>query len=63
VTHIEYDGTCTVLASYYQGKRLNSPNDVIISIDGAIWFSDPSYDIDSNYEGIRAESEIGASHL
>jgi len=63
VIRIEYDGSTTVLASHYQGKRLNSPNDVVVSGDGAIWFSDPSYGIDSNYEGIQADSEIGACYL
>lgn len=63
VTRTEHDGTTTVLAETYQGKRFNSPNDVVESSDGAIWFTDPSYGIDSDYEGHQAESEIGACHV
>ncbi len=63
VTRTEHDGTITVLASHYQGKRLNSPNDVVVKSDGSIWFTDPAYGIDSDYEGHKAESEIGACHV
>jgi gluconolactonase len=63
VSRIEHDGTRKVLASHYQGKRLNSPNDVVVKSDGAIWFTDPTYGIDSEYEGFIAESEIGASYV
>ncbi|MFC9252947.1 SMP-30/gluconolactonase/LRE family protein [Amycolatopsis thailandensis] len=63
VTRTEHDGTTTVLADTYQGKKFNSPNDVVESSDGAIWFTDPSYGIDSDYEGHQAESEIGACHV
>ncbi|MEV7551276.1 SMP-30/gluconolactonase/LRE family protein [Amycolatopsis sp. NPDC089917] len=63
VTRTEHDGTTTVLAETYQDKRFNSPNDVVESSDGAIWFTDPSYGIDSDYEGHQAESEIGACHV
>ncbi|EMD27763.1 SMP-30/gluconolactonase/LRE family protein [Amycolatopsis azurea] len=63
VTRTEHDGTTTVLAETYQGKRFNSPNDVVESSDGALWFTDPSYGIDSDYEGHQAESEIGACHV
>jgi gluconolactonase len=52
-----------VIADRYDGKRLNSPNDVVVAADGSIWFTDPSYGIDSDYEGHRAESEIGACHV
>jgi gluconolactonase len=52
-----------VLASEFEGKRFNSPNDVVEHSDGSIWFTDPSYGIDSDYEGYRAESEIGACHV
>ncbi|MEV0269138.1 SMP-30/gluconolactonase/LRE family protein [Hamadaea sp. NPDC050747] len=58
VTRTEHDGTVTVLADRYQGKRLNSPNDVVVHADGSIWFTDPSYGIDSDYEGNQAESEL-----
>jgi gluconolactonase len=57
VTRTEIDGTITVLADSYQGKRLNSPNDVIVASDGAVWFSDPTYGILSDYEGFQAEPE------
>jgi gluconolactonase len=52
-----------VLADRYEGKRFNSPNDVIVKSDGSIWFSDPSYGIDSDYEGDAASSEIGANNV
>lgn len=63
VTRTEHDGTITVLADNYQGKRLNSPNDVVVKSDGSIWFTDPTYGIDNDYEGNRSESEIGASYV
>ena len=58
VTRTEHDGTITVLAERYEGKRLNSPNHVVVKSDGSVWFTDPAYGIDSNYEGFRAESEL-----
>ena len=57
VTRTEYDGSITVLADRYQGKRLNSPNDVVVKSDGSIWFTDPTYGIRSDYEGHKAEAE------
>ena len=63
VTRTEHDGSITVIASHYQGKRLNSPNDVVVKSDGSIWFTDPAYGIDSDYEGHKAESEIGDCHV
>jgi len=63
VTRTEHDGSRTVLAHSWLGKRLNSPNDVVVHSDGAIWFTDPDYGIMSEYEGQRAESEIGACHV
>ena len=57
VVRIEHDGTRTVLAAAHEGKRLNSPNDVVVASDGAVWFTDPSYGIMSDYEGQRAEPE------
>ena len=57
VTRTEIDGSLTVLADSYQGKRLNSPNDVVVTRDGAVWFTDPTYGIMSDYEGYRAEPE------
>jgi len=59
----EHDGSLTVLVDRYEGKRLNSPNDAVVKSDGSIWFTDPAYGIDSDYEGHKAESEIGGCHL
>lgn len=63
VSRIGHDGVREVLADSFDGKRLNSPNDVCVHPDGAIWFSDPSYGIDTDYEGDAAESQIGAAHV
>jgi gluconolactonase len=63
VTRTEHDGSMTVLASHFDGKRLNSPNDVVVRSDDSIWFTDPAYGIDSDYEGHKGESEVGACHL
>ena len=58
VTRTEYDGTITVLADRYDGKLLNSPNDVVCKSDGSIWFTDPPFGILGFYEGHRAEPEL-----
>jgi gluconolactonase len=63
VTRTEHDGSLTVLADQHRGRRLNSPNDVVVRSDGSVWFSDPAYGIDSDYEGHRAESEVGGCHV
>lgn len=63
VSRTEHDGSITVIASHYDGKRFNSPNDVVVKSDGSIWFTDPAYGIDSDYEGHKADSEIGACHV
>ncbi|MBJ6125984.1 SMP-30/gluconolactonase/LRE family protein [Microvirga splendida] len=63
VTRTEHDGSITVVASHHQGQRFNSPNDVVVKSDGSIWFTDPAYGIDSDYEGHKAESEIGDCHV
>jgi gluconolactonase len=63
VTRTEHDGSITVLADRSQGLRFNSPNDVVVKSDGSVWFTDPTYGIDCNYEGHQAESEIGACHV
>lgn len=63
VTRREKDGTFTTLADAYEGKRLNSPNDVVVKSDGTIWFTDPPYGILSDYEGYKAESEIGGNYV
>jgi gluconolactonase len=59
VVRTEHDGSITVLADRFEGKRFNSPNDVVVKSDDSIWFTDPSYGIDSNYEGFQAPSELG----
>jgi gluconolactonase len=58
VTRTEYDGTVTVLIDRVNGKRLNSPNDVVVRADGSIWFTDPPFGILGNYEGAEAEAEL-----
>ncbi len=58
VTRTEYDGRITVLCDRFDGKRLNSPNDVVVASDGGIWFTDPPFGILSFYEGERAEPEL-----
>lgn len=59
VTRTEYDGAITVLMDGFEGKRLSSPNDIVLKSDGSIWFTDPSFGIAGNYEGYRAEPELG----
>lgn len=63
VTRTEHDGTITVLVDRWEGKRFNSPNDVVIRRDGTIWFSDPIYGINSDYEGFAADPEIDGCHV
>lgn len=63
VTRTEPDGTLSVLADRVDGKRLNSPNDVVVRSDGSVWFTDPPYGILTDYEGHKAESEIGGCHV
>lgn len=58
ITRTEYDGSITVLMDSYDGKPLNSPNDVICHSDGSIWFSDPPFGIGGNYEGRKATPEL-----
>jgi gluconolactonase len=63
VSRTEHDGTRTVLASHFEGKRFNSPNDVVVKSDGSVWFTDPSYGIDSDYEGDASPGEMGAQRV
>ena len=57
VTRTEPDGSITVIADSHDGRKLNSPNDVVVKSDGSIWFTDPTYGIMSDYEGFKAEQE------
>ncbi len=59
ITRTEYDGGITVLCETYLGKRLNSPNDVVVAPDSAVWFTDPPFGILGYYEGEWAEPELG----
>ena len=63
VTRTELDGSVTVLADRWRGRRFNSPNDVVVKSDGSVWFTDPDYGIMSDYEGEKAEGEIGACNV
>jgi gluconolactonase len=63
VVRTEHDGRITLIADSYRGKRLNSPNDVVVKSDGSIWFTDPPYGILSDYEGHKAESEVGGCYV
>jgi gluconolactonase len=58
ITRTEYDGAITVLVDRFEGKRLNSPNDIVVKSDGTIWFSDPAFGIYGYYEGEMAEPEL-----
>jgi gluconolactonase len=58
VIRTEWDGTITVLADAYQGRKLNSPNDVVVKSDGSIWFTDPNYGIISDYVGLKQPQEL-----
>jgi gluconolactonase len=57
VTRTELDGSITIIAGSYNGKKLNSPNDVVAASDGSIWFTDPRYGIMGYYEGLKAGQE------
>ncbi|MEP7054083.1 MAG: SMP-30/gluconolactonase/LRE family protein [Actinomycetota bacterium] len=63
VTRTELDGSVSVLVDQFHGKRLNSPNDVVVRRDGTIWFTDPSYGIHSDYEGFAADREQDGCHV
>ncbi|MEO3794836.1 SMP-30/gluconolactonase/LRE family protein [Nonomuraea sp. B10E15] len=63
VTRTEHDGSITVIADRWQGRRFNSPNDAVVRSDGSVWFTDPPYGILSDYEGHAAEQEIDGCHV
>ena len=58
VTRTEYDGSITVIADHYQGKKLNSPNDIVVKSDGSIWFTDPAFGLSGYYEGEMHPQEL-----
>ncbi|PNG52021.1 Gluconolactonase precursor [Variovorax sp. WDL1] len=58
VTRTEYDGSITVILDSFEGRRLNSPNDIVVKSDGSIWFTDPPFGILGHYEGHAAEPEL-----
>lgn len=61
VTRTEWDGSVTVLAAQYQGKPLNGPNDVVVHSDGSVWFTDPHYGGNTDYEGGKHAPELPPS--
>lgn len=63
VSRTESDGTVTILVDRYQGKRLNSPNDLVVKSDGTIWFTDPPYGIMQPNEGYHGLSEVGGNFV
>jgi gluconolactonase len=63
VTRTGYDGRIEVIADRFEGKRLNSPNDVVVKSDGSIWFTDPSYGILHDYEGDYGTQEVDGCHV
>lgn len=63
VTRTEIDGSITVLVDSHAGKRLNSPNDIVVKSDGSIWFTDPPYGIEIDFEGGRARQEQEANYV
>ena len=63
VCRTEYDGTITTIADRHDGKRLNSPNDVVVKSDGSIWFTDPPFGLLGYYEGYKAEPEGAITHV
>lgn len=63
VSRTEHDGQVVTLADLYQGGKLNSPNDLVQKSDGSLWLTDPTYGIDSDYEGNKAEAEQPGSYV
>lgn len=63
VSRTEFDGTVVTLVDSHEGKRLNSPNDVVVKSDDTIWFTDPAYGIESDYEGTKSPQEVDGCHV
>ena len=62
ITRTEYDGSITVLIDKFDGKPLNSPNDVVVKSDDSVWFSDPPAGIRGNYEGVQAAPQLPTNY-
>jgi len=63
VTRTETNGRITVLADSFEGKRLNAPNDVVVKSDNTIWFTDPLFGINGEWEGSRAKPEQATTNV
>ncbi|NPV25464.1 SMP-30/gluconolactonase/LRE family protein [Bradyrhizobium aeschynomenes] len=63
ITRTEKNGTVTVLADSFEGKRLNAPNDIVVKSDDTIWFTDPLFGINGNWEGFKAKSEQASTNV
>jgi gluconolactonase len=63
ITRTEKNGTVTVLADSFEGKRLNAPNDIVVKSDDTIWFTDPLFGINGNWEGFKAKSEQAGTNV
>jgi gluconolactonase len=63
VTRTEPDGSVTVLADSFEGKRLNAPNDIVVRSDNTIWFTDPLFGINGEWEGSRARPEQATTNV
>ena len=63
ITRTEHDGRITVLADSFEGKRLNAPNDIVVRSDDSIWFTDPLFGINGEWEGSRATPEQATTNV
>ncbi|QJW83632.1 SMP-30/gluconolactonase/LRE family protein [Ramlibacter terrae] len=63
VVRTERDGRITVLADSFEGKRLNAPNDVVVKSDDSVWFTDPLFGINGEWEGARAKPEQATTNV
>ncbi len=63
ITRTERDGKITVLADSFEGKRLNAPNDIVVKSDDSVWFTDPLFGINGEWEGSRAKPEQATTNV
>ena len=63
VTRTEKDGKITVLADKFEGKRLNAPNDIVVKSDDTIWFTDPLFGINGEWEGKKEKPEQATTNV